>query len=200
MASYNELLVQKILLDFSANSQAKPEWSIKEISACLKHTSITQTRAYVARMIGEDGTLRHLESQNGKKIKNWLSDLSTAAPFEELFLIDVSCHCGSVRFTVDVAPAEVNACECSVCWRYGALWAYYDEPRVTFPADSDSTDTYIDMCNEHRLEFHRCSFCGCVTHWRALDGSQPRIGVNALMMPPDLITDARFLRNGQPAE
>ncbi|SDH58910.1 hypothetical protein SAMN05216466_11184 [Paraburkholderia phenazinium] len=200
MASYKELLVQRMLLDFSSNSQATPEWSIKEISAYLKHTSITQTRAYIARIFGVDGTSSYLGGQNGEKIKRWLSDVGIAAPFEELFLIDVSCHCGAVCFTVDVAPVEVNACECSICWRYGALWAYYDEPSVTFPADNDSTDTYTDMCNEHRLEFHRCSFCGCVTHWRAVDGSQPRIGVNALMMPPDLIAEARFLRNGQPAE
>lgn len=113
-------------------------------------------------------------------------------------MIDASCHCGAVRFTADAAPAEVNVCECSICRRYGALWAYYDPARVAFAGDNGPTDIY--MWNEHRLEFHRCRTCGCLTHWRAVDANVPCIGVNTRMMAPEAIAQARMLRNGQPME
>jgi hypothetical protein len=39
---------------------------------------------------------------------------------------DVSalCHCGSIRLEVDAPPSEVTECNCSLCRRYGVLWAY----------------------------------------------------------------------------
>jgi len=32
-----------------------------------------------------------------------------------------SCHCGRVRFEVDAAIDHVRACDCSICYRRGAL-------------------------------------------------------------------------------
>ena len=34
------------------------------------------------------------------------------------------CHCGEVGWTLDQAPKSVTACNCTICRRYGALWAY----------------------------------------------------------------------------
>ena len=55
-------------------------------------------------------------------------------------MIQASCHCGAVRFSVETAPAELNSCQCSVCRRYGALWAYYRPAEVEFDAHSGPTD------------------------------------------------------------
>ena len=41
-----------------------------------------------------------------------------------------SCHCGSVRLEVDSPPSEVTECNCSICRRYGVLWAYYPPHQV----------------------------------------------------------------------
>ncbi len=43
-----------------------------------------------------------------------------------------SCHCGQVRVEATRAPDEVTHCNCSICKRLGALWAYYhpDEVRI----------------------------------------------------------------------
>ena len=104
-------------------------------------------------------------------------------------MIEASCHCGAVRFTVDTAPEELNDCNCSICRRYGALWAYYHPDQVRFAADNGPTDTYIWR---HRiLVFHRCRGCGCVTHWGPADGVYPRMGVNARLMPPDVFRAIR---------
>ncbi|SAL69643.1 glutathione-dependent formaldehyde-activating protein [Caballeronia terrestris] len=111
-------------------------------------------------------------------------------------MIDASCHCGAVRFAIDAAPTEVNDCGCSICRRYGTLWAYYEPSEVRFAAGSGPTDVY--MWSERRLEFHRCRTCGCVTHWRARDPNWTRMGVNARMMPPEVAASAAMLRNGLP--
>ena len=46
-------------------------------------------------------------------------------PGREEPMIDVACHCGAVRLTVPRAPVEVTECNCSICRRLGARWAYY---------------------------------------------------------------------------
>jgi hypothetical protein len=110
-------------------------------------------------------------------------------------MIDASCHCGAIRFTLEAAPAEVNECDCSICRRYGALWAYYALSHVRFAPDCGPTDVY--MWGARRLQFHRCASCGCVTHWRAVDENRPVMGINTRMMPPGALTDARVLHNGE---
>ena len=44
--------------------------------------------------------------------------------------VSASCHCGSVRLEVDTPPSEVTECNCSICRRYGVLWAYYPPYQV----------------------------------------------------------------------
>lgn len=104
-------------------------------------------------------------------------------------MIEASCHCGAVRFSVETAPDEVNACNCSICRRYGTLWGYYQRPQVRLAAENGPTDIY--MWRDRRLEFHRCRACGCVTHWRPVDPARPRMGVNARLMPPDVLAPIR---------
>ena len=48
------------------------------------------------------------------------------------------------------------------------------------------------MRGEREKEFHRCKTCGNVTHWRAVDESLDRMGVNARLMDPDVIKAARM--------
>ena len=103
-------------------------------------------------------------------------------------MIEASCHCGAVRFTVETAPAEVTDCNCSICRRYGTLWAYYLSPSVRFAEDNGPTDIY--MRGEHHVEFHRCHTCGCVTHWSSVDPTKKRMGVNARLMDPQVLAAA----------
>ena len=112
-------------------------------------------------------------------------------------MIDASCHCGAIRFAVEAAPADVNDCDCSICHRYGALWAYYHPSQVRFETGSGPTEVY--MWGDRMLGFHRCRSCGCITHWSAVAQTWPCMGVNARMMPPEVLASVPVLRNGQPA-
>jgi hypothetical protein len=113
-------------------------------------------------------------------------------------MIEASCHCGAVQFAVETTPSAVNDCDCSICRRYGAHWAYYQPLQVRFAAENGPADIY--MWGERKLEFHRCRACGCVTHWSAVDRTWPRMGVNARLMPPEALAAVPVFRNGLPPD
>ena len=95
-------------------------------------------------------------------------------------MIKGSCHCGAVTYEVDCLPEDFTDCNCSICRRYGAWWAYYSPKQVRFSPAVPVTDVYI--WGDKMLEFHRCRACGCVTHWVSVDKTRDRMGVNARMM------------------
>jgi hypothetical protein len=104
-------------------------------------------------------------------------------------MIEASCHCGAVVPEVDSPAAEVNDCHCSICRRYGVLWAYYAPERVRVLPLELPTDVYA--WGDRILEFHRCRNCGCVSHWIAVDPGADRMGVNARLMDPGVLVAAR---------
>jgi len=107
-------------------------------------------------------------------------------------LIESSCHCGAIRLEIETAPEEVTDCNCSICRRYGVLWAYYSPRLVRFVATDGATDIY--MWDDKSIEFHRCKICGCVTHWASVDKARDRMGVNARLMAPEVLARARVRR------
>ncbi len=103
-------------------------------------------------------------------------------------MIQASCHCGEVVLDIAEAPSEITECNCSICRRYGVLWAYYAPGRVEVRVHS-GTDNY--MWGDRSIAFHRCRTCGCVTHWSAVDHTRNRMGVNARLMAPEVFRRAR---------
>ena len=101
--------------------------------------------------------------------------------------VEASCHCGAVRVDIP-APEAVTDCNCSICRRYGVLWAYYSPTQVRFTARGP-TDIY--MWDDRSLEFHRCKTCGCVTHWSAVDPARDKMGINARLLPWEVLAQAR---------
>jgi hypothetical protein len=97
---------------------------------------------------------------------------------EEL-LIEAACHCGTVRLTAPAPPDTVTECNCSICRKLGARWAYYSPAQVRLPR-AGSTQPYV--WGERMLAFHRCRVCGVTTHWQSLDGAQERMAINARLI------------------
>nr|MEA2799272.1 hypothetical protein [Phenylobacterium sp.] len=94
-------------------------------------------------------------------------------------MIEAACHCGAVRLTAPSAPQTVTECNCSICRRLGARWAYYSPAEVGLPKPG-STQPYV--WGDRMLAFHRCRSCGVTTHWQSLDGAQERMAINARIM------------------
>jgi hypothetical protein len=105
-------------------------------------------------------------------------------------MFHATCHCSAIRIAVPAPPEAVTDCNCSICRRYGALWAYYPRAEIALPAGG--TEAYV--WGDRKLEFHRCVTCGCVTHWQAVDPTRFRVGINARLMPPEVLAAARVRR------
>jgi hypothetical protein len=102
-----------------------------------------------------------------------------------------TCHCGSTSWTLEGEPGPATACNCTLCRRYGALWAYdYEGERIHIHG---TTAAYArrDEANP-TLEMRFCSTCGCVLCWRGLrveaDGRR-RMAVNLRLAPPEAVAE-----------
>lgn len=102
-------------------------------------------------------------------------------------MIQGSCHCGAVRWQFAGQPDGATACNCTVCRRYGTLWAYdYEGHGITH---SGPTHFYQ---RAKAIEFHFCPVCACVTFWRATqagDDGRRRIAVNLRMAEPEAVAN-----------
>ena len=106
-------------------------------------------------------------------------------------MVEASCHCGAVRFSLKSAPEEVTDCNCSIFRRLGTLWAYYQPSEVTFTPAKPATDAY-SWGDDRAIEFHSCKICGCTTHWQNIDAANAnRMDVNARLLGPSVLKRAR---------
>jgi hypothetical protein len=101
-------------------------------------------------------------------------------------MLEGSCHCGAVRWQFDGVPDTTTACSCTVCRRYGVLWAYdYEGERITI---SGNTCAYI--WGDREIGFHFCPDCGCVAYWRGIEqraDGRRRIAVNLRLAEPEAV-------------
>ena len=107
--------------------------------------------------------------------------------------IEGSCHCGAVRWTFAGSPEYATTCNCTLCRRWGALWAYgfYGEALKV----SGATKTY--MRDPRSIEFHFCPDCGCVAYWRtheAGDDGRYYGAVNLRLTEPDSVASVPVSR------
>jgi hypothetical protein len=102
-----------------------------------------------------------------------------------------SCHCGAVGWTLEGDPGPATACNCTLCRRYGGLWAYdYENERIRVSGPSKAYTRRGK--DDPTLEIHFCPTCGCVVFWRGLRvaaGERRRIAVNLRMAAPEAVAD-----------
>ena len=69
-----------------------------------------------------------------------------------------TCHCGMVHYSVPHKPKLLTDCNCSVCTKTGAIWAYYGpDDVIIMGATSGYARTDIPVAT---IEFHHCPKCG----------------------------------------
>lgn len=97
------------------------------------------------------------------------------------------CHCGNVKWTYTQNLESVTACNCTLCHRYGSLWAYGFLGRgisVEGPTKDYSRARKING-------FHFCETCGCICYYLCKTANNEglfRIAVNLRMIEnPELI-------------
>lgn len=103
-------------------------------------------------------------------------------------MITGSCHCGGAHWTLEGDPGLITACNCTLCRRYGVLWAYdYENERIHL---FGPTSSYTRAGPQPEIEFLFCPTCACVLSWRGLtpmpDGRR-RMAVNVRLAPPEAV-------------
>ena len=88
-----------------------------------------------------------------------------------------ACHCGAVRVTIPRKPRAVTDCNCSICRRYGVLWAYYKLPTVSVEAKRGATEVIFvgpqkaEVCPLQEVRLRR-RLAADQAHRQELDGRQ----------------------------
>ncbi|MCB1196959.1 MAG: GFA family protein [Deltaproteobacteria bacterium] len=76
-------------------------------------------------------------------------------------MIKGACHCNNIRWSFEGQIERVTSCNCTVCRRYGGLWAYGFKDQNIIVAGT--TREYVR--GDAALGFHFCGVCGCVAYW-----------------------------------
>lgn len=74
------------------------------------------------------------------------------------------CHCGAVAWVLDTPPQSVTACNCTICRRHDALWAYGHVGHDIHPRGAT---TACRRADGGATDFRFCPRCGCLTHYAA---------------------------------
>ena len=108
-------------------------------------------------------------------------------------MLRTTCHCGSVTIEIPRQPEAVTNCACSICRRYGTLWAYFRKSEISVSAEPGATEAYA--WGQKTLQFIRCKNCGCITHWEPTSPVRDdRVGVNARNFKPEQLGPVRIRR------
>jgi hypothetical protein len=106
-------------------------------------------------------------------------------------MLIATCHCGAVRIEIPRRPRSITNCNCSICRRYGTLWAYYKESEVRVIAEPGATKEY--SWGRKALRFVRCAACGCITHWKRVNPvDRSSMGINARNLEPSTLGPVRI--------
>ncbi|MCL9782215.1 aldehyde-activating protein [Vibrio sp. S4M6] len=98
----------------------------------------------------------------------------------------LECHCGSVSLELSSSPEEVGECNCSICRRYAALWAYFSPEQVQIVIKEQ---TVFYSWGDKEVKFHRCNSCGCLTHYVTTEKcSEDILAVNMRMAESEVLS------------
>jgi hypothetical protein len=109
-------------------------------------------------------------------------------------MLTTSCHCGAVQIELARRPRSITECNCSLCRRYGARWAYYSRRSTRVISSKGALERYAPRS---RLHFARCRTCGCVLLWQPIKAraDADRVGINMRLIDrPEQLANARVHR------
>jgi hypothetical protein len=93
-------------------------------------------------------------------------------------MLNLSCHCGQIRITLAKRPDHINECNCSLCDKRGARWAYFH------PSEVSVEGATAGYCRQDKVEpsadVRFCPTCGCTTHFTLTTSAVAKHG-NSLM-------------------
>lgn len=88
-----------------------------------------------------------------------------------------SCHCGAVSFSVDLDLAGALKCNCSICTKLGAVWAFAPKSKFTLKSGAAQQGDY--QFGKKSLHHRFCTSCGIESYAEGMapDGTAT-VGIN----------------------
>lgn len=89
-------------------------------------------------------------------------------------MLTLTCLCGQVRIEIQKRPDFINACNCTLCSKSGAHWAYFhpSEVSVAGAGPGYSREDKADPA----AEVHFCARCGSTTHFTLTESAVAKFG------------------------
>jgi hypothetical protein len=86
----------------------------------------------------------------------------------------LTCLCGQIRLDVEKRPDFLHECNCSLCRKSGAIWAYY-HPHAVRVAGASHGYARQDKADA-AAEVHFCPTCGSTTHFGLTPSAVAKFG------------------------
>jgi hypothetical protein len=87
------------------------------------------------------------------------------------------CHCGAVRYEVEMDLAKVISCNCSHCGKKGMLLAFVPSEQFRLLSGGDNLTDY--QFNKKIIHHLFCSTCGVQSFARGVDkDGKEMVGIN----------------------
>ncbi len=88
-----------------------------------------------------------------------------------------SCHCGAVAYTVEVDTDQALKCNCTICTKLGAVWAFAPQAKFKLTEGAGRQGDYL--FNKKKLHHRFCASCDIESYANGTgpDGS-PMVGIN----------------------
>ena len=102
----------------------------------------------------------------------------------------VSCLCGQVRVTVTKRPDFINECNCTLCSKFGARWAYFHPSEVAVEGTTQGFSRADKEDPAAELQF--CARCGVTTHFTLTSSAAAKFGNTQLVVNMRLVDDAEL--------
>ena len=104
------------------------------------------------------------------------------------------CHCGAVRFQVEMELDKVLECNCSHCQKKGFLLSFVDRDKFTLQSSEDMLIEYF--FNKKSIRHLFCRVCGVQPFAEGVDF--PRVAINVRCIDDvDLASLTREAVNGK---
>jgi hypothetical protein len=93
-------------------------------------------------------------------------------------MMTLSCLCGQIRVDLKTRPDYINECNCALCCKSGARWAYVHPSQVDVAGQTAAYSR--DDKDDPAAALQFCPTCGSTTHFTLTDSAVSKFG-NSMM-------------------
>jgi hypothetical protein len=89
-------------------------------------------------------------------------------------MLNLSCLCGQVRIEIQKRPDFINECNCTLCSKSGARWAYFHPSEVS--VEGTTKGYRREDKDDPAAELQFCPNCGSTTHFTLTASAVAKFG------------------------